>query len=75
MRDGAKVDTAAAGGAQSRPELAQLFERHVYGRMPPAPTRIDVDGAFQRRRHAGWRGDLHPKLAAPWDRKLLADGP
>lgn len=43
MQDGTRVTTAADWTARRRPEIVRLFEDHVFGRGPQAPTQVPFE--------------------------------
>ena len=43
MADGRPVTDAEMWESERRPEIVDLFETHVYGRSPEAPTRVDAE--------------------------------
>ena len=49
MSDGSEVETAKQWEQKRRPELKRLFQEHMYGQIPPKPTKIDfkVTGAHE----------------------------
>ena len=46
--DGRRIETASDWKARRRPELKQLFQHYMYGRIPPKPERWAKDGAAFR---------------------------
>jgi hypothetical protein len=46
--DGSRIGTAGEWAAKRRPELKQLFQHYMYGRIPPKPERWGKDGAAFR---------------------------
>ena len=57
LKDGRKVTTAEMWWQKRRPEIAEDFEREVYGRVPDRVPKVDVDGEPRpwRRRSAASR--------------------
>ncbi len=46
--DGGKVSSASDWWNKRRPELVEIFEREIYGRIPRLGAEGDLDGADRR---------------------------
>ncbi|MEX1042145.1 MAG: acetylxylan esterase [Pirellulaceae bacterium] len=78
MEDGAKVTSAEQWKTDRRPEILRLFEEQVYGKAPPAPTKLvfevfddepkALDGKAIRKQA---KVQLTPDPEGPWMDVLL----
>lgn len=47
MLDGTKVETAEQWKTKRAPELRRLFEHYMYGKLPPAPKKVEAKVLFE----------------------------
>jgi hypothetical protein len=82
---GERVATKEDWFSRRRPELAELFQHYMYGRMPPAPPRVESTNLFVEPDYLGGKatlkeveirfgpqGAMLPRLAG---KHVSADGP
>ncbi len=58
MLSGKKVDNTRDWESQRRPELKQLFQHYMYGRLPAAPVGVDVKQLFVNDKFLGGKATL-----------------
>ena len=58
MRDGTKVTTKAEWEAKRRPELLELFQNYMYGRVPAKPEKVSAKVLFEDKAAFGGKGTL-----------------
>jgi dienelactone hydrolase len=58
MRDGTKITTREAWETKRKPELKELFQHYMYGRLPPPPRRVKYTTLFTDDKALGGQAKL-----------------
>ena len=58
MRDGTKITTKEQWETKRKPELKELFQHYMYGRLPPTPKQVKYTTLFTDEKALGGKAKL-----------------